>query len=166
MRSSSRVGRSAMTAAGGVLLALALTGCGAIDGFLHEQFPDQFGPQRGADGRVSAEVAAHAYYLEVGDCFSFPNANDRNEVAIVPCRLDHPLEVIAKGELTVQELRSQGAQLAASAKCAEPFAAFKAAAPEGSHPDQEFVITERKDGERTITNYACAASLTGLTGGA
>jgi len=146
----------------GLLLAALLSGCSAINGFLHDTFPDQFGPERGADGRVASSVNAHSYYLEIGDCFSFPDPSNHNEVTIVPCSQDHLLQVIGQGELTLQEERTQGAQNAVSAKCADAFAAFKESAPAGSHPDQEFVITQAEEDGRTVTKYSCAASLTKL----
>jgi len=157
-----RYRRAVIGAAAGVAVLGALSGCSTINSFLHDTFPDQFGPQRDANGRVEAPVNAHSYYLEVGDCFSFPDPSDHNEVTIVPCAEDHLLQVIGQGELSLQEERTLGAQNAVSAKCADPFAAFEQSAPAGSHPDQEFLITQAEVDGRTVTKYSCAASLVKL----
>ncbi len=157
-----RYRRPIATVAAALIVGAALTGCSAINSFLHDTFPDQFGPQRDAEGRVSAAVDAHVTYLETGDCFSFVDPADRTEVTIIPCAQEHAFEVIGQGEVTLQEEKTLGIQTAVSAKCAEPFATFKAAAPEGSQPDQEFLISERKEGERTGTQDSCTASLSKL----
>ncbi len=148
--------------AAALLVAAALSGCSQINSFLHDTFPDQFGPERGTDGRVSEAVDAHANYLTTGDCFSFIDPSDRTEVTIEPCAQEHAFQVIGQGDVSLQDEKTLGIQNAVSAKCAEPFEAFKAAAPAGSRPDQEFLITERKEGERTVTQYSCTASLTKL----
>jgi len=145
-----------------LVVGVGLTGCSAVDSFLHDTFPDQFGPQRGSDGRVTEPVLAHSFYLEQGDCFNFPDPDVRTEVEIVPCSLEHMFEAIGQGEVTLQEQKTQGLQNAISAKCAEPFEVFKANAPAGTRPDQEFLVSEEKIGDRTVTEYICAASLTKL----
>ena len=157
-----RAARLTATAAALVLVAAALTGCAQINGFLHDSFPDQFGPLRGDDGRVATAIEAHSYYLETGDCFDFPDPEVRTEVRLVPCADEHEFEVIGQGTITLQEEKTQGLQVAASAKCAEPFEEFRANAPAGSRPDQEFLISEQKSGDRTVTEYVCAAALTKL----
>ena len=81
---------------------------------------------------------------------------------LVPCADEHEFEVIGQGTITLQEEKTQGLQVAASAKCAEPFEEFRANAPAGSRPDQEFLISEQKSGDRTVTEYVCAAALTKL----
>jgi len=157
--------RIRMGAAAAAIAAIALlSGCSEVNAFLHEQFPDQFGPNRGADGRVEAPVVAHSAHLTVGDCFDFTDAADRAEVRIVPCGLEHTFEVIGQGDITMQERYDANGdlQLAVATECAQPFEAFKAAAPEGSRPNQEFLITEREEGERTLTVYSCIAALTKL----
>lgn len=155
--------RRAVTAVVVALVAsVSLVGCSAVNGFLHQTFPDQFGPERGADGRVVAEVTAHSFYLEAGDCFDFPDPEVRTEVRIVPCEQEHAFEAIGQGEVTLQEQKTLGLQTAVSAKCAEPFEAFRAAAPVGTRPDQEFIISEQQDGDRIVTEYICAAALTKL----
>lgn len=145
-----------------VFAGSALAGCATVDRFLHDTFPDQFGPQREANGRVSAPVHAHSFYLERGDCFNFPDEAVRTEVEIVPCTDEHAFEAIGQGEVTLQEQKTIGLQAAISAKCAEPFERFKANAPVGTRPDQEFMVSEEKVGERTVTEYICAAALTKL----
>ncbi|OJX65529.1 MAG: hypothetical protein BGO95_10745 [Micrococcales bacterium 73-13] len=157
-----RFGRPVAMAAAVLLVGSALAGCSTVDTFLHDTFPDQFGPQRGPDGRVSEPVDAHSYYLETGDCFDFPDPSVRTEVRIVRCADEHAFEVIGQGEITRQEQVTQGLQNAVSARCAEPFERFRANAPVGSRPDQEFLISEQKVGDRTVTEYVCAAALTKL----
>lgn len=157
-----RFARLTAAAAGLLVVAAALTGCAQINVFLHDTFPDQFGPLRGDDGRVSAAVDAHSSYLEQGDCFNFPDPDVRTEVRIVPCADEHHFEVIGQGVVSLQEQITPGLQLAVSAKCAESFESFRANAPAGSRPDQEFLISEQRSGERTVTEYVCAAALTKL----
>jgi len=155
--------RRPVAAIAAVLIAgTALTGCSSVEGFLHDTFPDQFGPLRGDDGRVVAAVTAHSYYLEAGDCFDFPDPEVRTEVEIVPCDGAHTFEAIGQGEVSLQEERTIGIQAAVSSKCAEPFEAFRAEAPAGTRPDQEFLVSEQKNGDRTVTEYICAAALTKL----
>ncbi len=139
-----------------------MSGCSSVNTFLHNTFPDQFGPQRGSDSRVEASTNAHSYYLEIGDCFDIPDPSNQNEVVIIPCAQDDVCQVIGKGELTLQEEKQQGIQDTVSAKCADAFATWKQNAPTGSYPDQEFVITQAKEDGRTVTKYSCAASLTKL----
>jgi len=64
--------------------------------------------------------------------------------------------------LTLHDQKTLGLQTAISAKCADPFEAFKANAPVGTRPDQEFLVSEEKIGDRTVTEYICAAALTKL----
>jgi len=148
--------------ASALIVGATLTGCATVDSFLHETFPDQFGPKRGSDGRVTEPALAHSFYLEQGDCFNFPDDAARTEVEIVPCSDDHAFEAIGQGEVTLQEQKTLGLQTAISAKCADPFEAFKANAPVGTRPDQEFLVSEEKIGDRTVTEYICAAALTKL----
>lgn len=148
--------------ASAILIGGGLTGCSAVDGFLHETFPDQFGPKRAADGRVTETAIAHSFYLEKGDCFNFPDPSVRTEVELVPCTHDHMFEAIGQGEVSLQEQKTIGLQEAISSKCAEPFEAFRMNAPVGTRPDQEFLVSEEKIGDRTVTEYICAAALTKL----
>lgn len=80
----------------------------------------------------------------------------------MPCADDHAFEAISQGEITLQEQKTLGLQAAISAKCAEPFETFKANAPDGTRPDQEFLVSEEKIGDRTVTEFICAAALTKL----
>lgn len=163
MSQTNRRRRSAAAIVAAAALAVALSGCSQLNATLHESFPDFFGPERGSNGRVVAPVEAHATWLEVGDCFSFASDDTREEVLIVPCSADHVFEVIGAGDVSTAEVAQAGSlQNAISAKCAEPFEAFKADAPEGSRPDQEFLVSERRDGDRVVTEFFCAAALTKL----
>ena len=158
--------RAALAAATAAALVIGLSGCAQIDSFLHEQFPDTFGPERGASGTVAAPVHAHAKYLVVGDCFDFESPDrdnpaktaDPTRVLIKPCTLDHVFEVIGQGEVDLVGEQTLGLEVAISTQCAEPFASWASAAPEGTRTDQEFLVRQEKVGERTTTLYTCIAA--------
>ncbi|MDP3209791.1 MAG: hypothetical protein Q8M65_11625 [Rhodoglobus sp.] len=115
------------------------------------------GPPRDANGHVTETTVIGSTTMEVGVCFSFEA--DLSEVSVTPCSLTHTYIVIGKGELDAAKVATaDSVQNAASAACSEAFAAFKAAAPEGVRPTQEFIIaTEDRDGE-TVTLYTCVAT--------
>ncbi|HWL59997.1 MAG TPA: hypothetical protein VNQ48_03830 [Microbacteriaceae bacterium] len=158
--------RATLTAAAAIAVILSLSGCTQLNTFLHEQFPDTFGPDRGASGSVTAPVAAHTKYLVVGDCFDFefPHADDPGEtddptrVIIKPCTDDHIFEVIGQGEVDLVDEKTLGLDVAISTQCADPFADWAAAAPEGVRTDQEFLVRQEKIGERTTKLYTCIAA--------
>ncbi len=117
------------------------------------------GPARDANGRVTETMVIGSTTMEVGDCFTFASATDLSEVSVTPCALTHSYVVIGKGELDATAVAAADTvQNAASVACADAFAAFKAVAPEGVRPTQEFIIaTVERDGA-TITLYTCVAT--------
>jgi len=141
-----------ITATGAVVGALLLGGCSAL-------LPEVYGPERGPDGRVAEATEAAATFLTVGDCFGFPVEGDLARVTLVPCAQSHDWEVIAQGDLTLREEKELGVQNAVSGHCADPFAAFEAANADGA-PWQQFLLSEAKRGERTVTVYTCVATVT------
>lgn len=161
-----RLTRAALAAAVAATLILSLSGCVQINTFLHEQFPDTFGPDRGETGTVSQPVAAHAKYLVLGDCFDYetPDADnpattdDPTRVIIKPCPIDHVFEVIGQGEVDLVDEKTLGLDVAISANCAEPFEAWAAKAPKGVRTDQEFLVRQEKIDERTMKLYTCIAA--------
>jgi len=161
-----RLRRTALAVATAAAIVAGLSGCSQLNTMLHEQFPDTFGPDRGENGVVTAPVAAHTKYLEVGDCFDFefPHADDPAEtddptrVIIKPCGDDHIFEVIGQGEVDLVDEQTLGLDVAISTQCAEPFEVWSASAPEGVRTDQEFLVREEKIDERTKTLYTCVAA--------
>lgn len=158
--------RAVMAVATAAAIILSLTGCAQLNTYLHEQFPDTFGPNRGAQGRVTEPVAAHTKYLELGDCFDFefPHADnpgktdDPTRVIIKPCGDDHVFEVIGQGEVDLVDERTLGLDVAISTQCAAPFEAWAERAPEGVRTDQEFLVRQEKIGERTTKLFTCIAA--------
>jgi len=133
--------------------ALALTGCSAL-------LPEVYGPARGDDGQVVEVSEAAATFLQREDCFAFTTEGDLSRVTISPCSQPHDWVVIEQGDLTLREEKETGIQNAVSAKCAEAFAAFEAAAPEGSDPWQQFLLSEAERDHRTVTVFTCVATVT------
>lgn len=132
---------------------VALTGCSAL-------LPEVYGPERDADGQVVKATDAAATFLRPNDCFRFTTDGDLSRVTIVPCSESHDWVVLAQGDLTLREQKQTDIQITVSAKCAEPFAAFAAAAPAGSAPWQQFLLEEVKRDDRTVTVYSCVATVT------
>lgn len=126
---------------------VALTSCGLL------------GPDRGPDGQVTETTVVGSTTMLVGDCFTFVEGSNLTEVSLTPCSEPHTYIVIGKGELDAATLASAGStQNAVSVACADAFAVFKEAAPQGSRPTQEFIVaTEDRDGEQ-ITLYSCVAT--------
>ena len=130
-----------------VASVLALTSCSL------------FGPNRGPDGQVTDTSVVGSTTMLVGDCFTFVDGSNLTEVTLPPCTETHAYIVIGKGELASATIDSAGGvQNAVSVACADAFTAFKAAAPEGTKPTQEFVVaTEDRDGKQ-VTLYSCVAT--------
>jgi hypothetical protein len=149
MHTTKAVGALAAAAA----LIATLAGCSAL-------LPEVYGPERGSDGQVLEASDAAATFLVVGDCFGFTTDGDLSRVTIVPCSQDHDWQVIEQGDLTLREEREIGTQNAVSAKCAEPFTAFEAAAGDGTRPWQQFLLSEAERENRTVTVFTCVATAT------
>jgi len=127
--------------------ALALAACGLL------------GPSRGDDGRVTETSVIPSKTLLVGDCFTFVDGSDHAQSTVTPCSQDHAYIVIGQGDLSAAEISTAGSlQVAVSGACSDVFAQFKAAAAEGTKPEQEFIVNvETKDGVDT-THYSCVAT--------
>ncbi len=142
-----------------VLAALGtLTGCSAVQPFLHQTFPEQFGPYRGDDGRIAEDTNASARYLEVDDCFDFPDASDQTRVLIEPCTETHAFRVIATGEVNIQEQQTAGLQAAITQKCQDPFDAWSKTMPKDKRKDYAFLVRDG-DGGSQAKVYTCYAAL-------
>jgi len=125
-----------------------LTGCSAL-----------FGTPRDENGRVTETSVIGSTDLLVGDCFSFVDGSNNSEAEVTPCENDHAYIVIGQGELSSSEVDSAGSlQNAVSAACADPFADFKAAAAEGTKPDQEFIVSTKEVDGKDVTSYHCVAT--------
>lgn len=161
-----RLTRAASAAIVATALVIGLGGCAEVNSLLHEQFPDTFGPERDASGAVPDSVAAHAKYLTIGDCFDFefPRADnpaksdDPTRLILKPCAEPHVFEVIGQGQVDLVDEQTLGLDVAISTQCAEPFAAWSAAQPDGTRTDQEFLVREEKIDNRTQKLYTCIAA--------
>jgi len=153
------IARGGAVAAVAIAVGIGLSGCSAITPWLHEQFPDHFGPLRGEDGKVDKPTLAHSVYVELGDCLSFPDLDDRARVELIPCDEPHDFEVIGYGSVSKAEEADKGLQAALQARCEPLFFDFKDAAPEGSRPDMQFLVVEAEVEGVVQTNYSCLASL-------
>lgn len=118
-----------------------------------------FGTARDSDGRVTGTSVIGSTTLEVGDCFSFVEGSENSEAEVTPCENEHTYIVIGKGELQASAVDDAGGlQNAVSAACAESFADFKAAATEGSKPEQEFIVSTKTVDGADVTTYKCVAT--------
>ncbi len=132
---------------------IAVSGCSAL-------LPEVYGPERGTDGQVVEASDAAATFLVDGDCFGFTTEGDLSRVTIVPCSDAHDWQVIEQGDLTLREEKETGIQNAVSAKCAEPYAEFEAAAATDAKPWQQFLLSEAERDDRTVTVFTCVATET------
>jgi len=144
--------------AAGLLALTALTGCGVVEPFLHQSFPEQFGPLRGDDGRVTADSDVPVKYLEVGDCFDFPDGGDESRATIRPCGEDHVFEVIATGTIDLQQQQTLGLQLAITRACGQPFDDWSATRPADRRKDYESLVRDA-GGDSQAKLYTCVAAL-------
>lgn len=158
-----RAARGAAAIAIALAAGLGLSGCDAVTPWLHEQFPDHFGPLRGDDGEVLKPTLAHSIYVQLGDCLSFPDLDDRTRVELIPCDEQYDFEVIGYGTLTKAEVADKGMQAALQTRCEPLFFEFKDRAPEGSRPDMQFLVVEAEVDGLMQTNYSCLASLRKIT---
>lgn len=127
---------------------LALSGCAAL-----------LGPARDADGRVTDTTEINSIDLVEGDCFTFVDGTSNARALVTPCASDHTHIVIGHGDLTASAIDTAGGlQNAVSASCAEGFETFKAAAVEGTKPEQEFVVAEVERDGKDVTAYLCVVT--------
>jgi hypothetical protein len=123
------------------------------------------GPSRDSNGRVTATSEVDSPTLLVGDCFTFVDGTNNARATLTPCAKDHAYLVIGSGTLGTSEIdKDGGVQNAVSTACSTDFDAFKAEAPTGSKPEQQFVVsTADKDGKQ-VTLYLCVATDTPIAG--
>lgn len=118
-----------------------------------------FGPARDADGRVTDTSVIGSTDLLVGDCFSFVEGSENSEAEVTPCENEHSYIVIGEGTLSASAVDEAGSlQNAVSVACADPFTEFKAAATDGSKPEQEFIVSTRQEDGKEVTTYHCVAT--------
>jgi hypothetical protein len=102
--------------------------------------------------------------LLVGDCFSFVDGTSNARASVTPCSKSHAYIVIGSGTLTTSEVdKDGGMQNAVSTACSTQFEAFKAAAPSGSKPEQQFVVSTADKNGKQVTLYLCVASDAAVT---
>lgn len=117
------------------------------------------GPARDSDGRVTETTKIDSTTLTVGDCFSFVDGTDLAEANVTPCAKDHTYIVIGDGTLSPSEVDTAGGmQNAVSGACSENFTAFKDAAPEGTKPEQQFIVSPQEKDGKSFTLYLCVAT--------
>jgi len=142
-----------------LLIATALSGCGVVDPFLHRTFPEQFGPERGDDGAVTADIDVAVRYLQLDDCFDFPDEPDESRALIKPCDETHTFRVIAVGTVDLKQEQELGLQLAITQQCEDPFGAWAATMPAEARKDYKFLVREDEvDGAR-VKVFTCIAAL-------
>jgi hypothetical protein len=138
LRPFARTARPAARAALVGLLVLAAVACGDDGGPGAEQVPDA---RRRADG------------IEVGDCYDEP-ADDRGQVAAIPCDQPHDNEAYAAFQLADGDYPGDDAVLAdASARCLERFGGFVGIGYDQSGFDVDALTPTRltwDDGDRKV----------------
>jgi len=153
-----RRSQTVVALAGAALALVALSGCSTLQPFLHRTFPEQFGPYRGDDGQVVAETEASVRYLELNDCFDFPDEPDESRVSLKPCSEGHAFRVIATGSVGLQQQQTLGLQAAITQACEGPFNAWAATMPADQRKDYKFLVREPEDGSQAKI-YTCIAAL-------
>ncbi len=152
-------GTRVVAAAATALLAVTmLSGCGMIQLLLHQTFPEQFGPFRGDDGQVSADTDASVKYLQLDDCFDFPDEPDESRVTLKPCTEDHTFRVIATGTIGIEQQQTLGLQLAITQECQKPFDDWSATMPADKRKDYKSLVRDADDGT-LVEVYTCIAAL-------
>lgn len=107
--------RRATAASACAALAL-LTGCSLL--------PSQ-GPERDADGAVTAEEETDAFSVKVGDCIDDPGTSDVTDITVLPCDEPHVFEAIAGSEMPDGDYPGEAAaSTAATEFCSAEFRSF------------------------------------------
>ena len=123
------------------------------------------GPSRDSNGRVTATSEVDSPTLLVGDCFTFVDGTSNARATVTPCAKGHAYIVIGSGTLGTSEIdKDGGVQNAVSTACSTDFDAFKAAAPAGSKPEQQFVVSTADKNGKQVTLYLCVATDTPIAG--
>jgi len=157
-----RCSRAFAAIAGTAFALVGLTGCGAMQPILHQTFPEQFGPYRGSDGQVADDTEASARYLEVEDCFDFPDQSDESRVTLKPCDEDHTFRVIGTGTIDIRQQQTLGLQAAITQACEGPFDDWAATMPADQRKDYKFLVRDPDDGSQAKL-YTCIAALQKLS---
>ncbi|CAN5239959.1 hypothetical protein BH11ACT4_BH11ACT4_14700 [soil metagenome] len=149
MHATNRVGLTALT----IFALAALSGCSLLG---------LGGPARDSSGRVTGASEIDSTTLLRGDCFSFVDGTNLARADVMPCSDPHDYIVIGDGTLSADEVeKGGGMQNAVSASCAPNFDAFKKRAPEGSKPEQQFIVSPQEKDGKQFTLYLCVATNTG-----
>ncbi|MHA7190024.1 septum formation family protein [Arthrobacter sp. MDT2-16] len=83
------------------------------------------GPDRDADGAVTAEGRTDAFSIEVGDCIDDPGTEKTSDITVLPCGEPHVFEAFARTEMPGGDYPGvPAASTAAGDFCAEEFAAY------------------------------------------
>jgi hypothetical protein len=83
------------------------------------------GPERGADGAVTAEARTDAFSLQVGDCINDPGTEDVSDITVLPCDEPHVFELFARTDMPDGDYPGvPAANTAASEFCAPEFATY------------------------------------------
>ena len=101
----------------GSTIALALvTGCTLLP---------SAGPERDADGAVTAEAETDAFSIEVGDCIDDPGQESVSDITVLPCDELHHFEAFAGMEMPDGDYPGvPAANTAASDFCGAEFASY------------------------------------------
>jgi hypothetical protein len=148
MRTPIRSGLAALAVVG----VVALSGCSLLS---------LLGPDRDSNGRVTSTTEIDSTTLLRGDCFSFVDGTDLARAKVTPCAQPHTYLVIGGGTVTPTEVdKAGGLQNAVSVACADDFESFKKRAPEGSKPEQKFIVSPQEKDGKAFTLYLCVATNT------
>lgn len=111
------VGAGRRGVVGVALLALmASTGCSLL--------PTP-GPERDAQGAVTAEAETDAFSIAVGDCIDDPGLTDVSDITVLPCAEPHTFEAFASSTMPDGDYPGEAAaNTAAGEFCAGEFTAF------------------------------------------
>jgi hypothetical protein len=83
------------------------------------------GPERDAQGAVTARAETDAFSIAVGDCIDDPGMTDVSDITILPCTLPHIFEAFASTRMPDGEYPGDAAaNTAASEFCSREFTAF------------------------------------------
>lgn len=108
--------RRGSTAAACVAALALVTGC---------SFFVSTGPERDADGAVTAEAETDASSIRVGDCIDDPGSKSVSDITVLPCDEPHVFEAFASTDMPDGDYPGGGAATtAASDFCAKEFTAF------------------------------------------
>lgn len=108
--------RRGNTAAASVAALALVTGC---------SFFGSTGPERDADGAVTAEAETDTSSIRVGDCINDPGTQSVSDITVLPCDEPHVFEAFAGTDMPDGEYPGDGAATtAASDFCAKEFTEF------------------------------------------